>query len=212
MGKNSGLREIVTILLVSLILAISYIYPEIRNSERLLIALGGFLVAIGINILAKKIVAYNLEADVQTKLWDLYYFGFREKRHFKKPVPMIWLTPLLSMISRGAMIWMPLLEFEVSPRVERVAKRHELYRFANMTEWHLALIVFWSLIANVFAYVVLSFCGLREMAIISLYYAMWSMIPVSGLDGSRLLFGSRKLWVMAGIILLIAFVWQSMIF
>jgi hypothetical protein len=212
MEKDSILKESIIILIVCLILAISFIYPEINLLNKFSIAFLGFIIAIGTNILIKKIIAYNLEANIHTKIWEIYYFGFQERSHFKKPVPMVWLTPLLSILTRGALIWMPLLEFEISPRVERIAKRHGLYRFANITEWHLALIVFGGIVGNIIGYIFLNLGGLNELAIISLYYGMWSIIPLSGLDGSKLLFGSRKLWVIAGILLLVTFVWQSMIF
>lgn len=211
--ENEGMiKELLAILLVTAILSISYIYPEIGSLTKFIIFFGGFLLVIGVNILAKKITAYRLEADIKTKLWEMYYIGFQEKSHFKKPIPMIWLTPLLSLISRGILTWMPILEFEVTPRTERISKRHELYRFANMTEWHIALIVFWGIVANIVLYIALNLLGLNEIAKISLYYSAWSIIPISSLDGSKLLFGSRKLWLTAGILILLIFVWQSMIF
>ncbi len=211
--ENKGpLKEIVIIILVALILSISYLYPEIQNLEKFILLFGGFLLVIITNVVVKKIVAYRLEAKAKTKFWSMYHFGFAEKKHFKNSIPMLWISPLLSLISRGAMVWMPLLEFEITPRTERIAKRHELYRFAQMTEWHIALIVFWGIISNVILCLLLNFVGFPQIAKISLYYAIWSIIPLSNLDGSKLLFGSKKLWLTTGIIILLAFVWQSAIF
>ncbi len=212
MERDSLTKEIGIILLATAILAISFIYPNIDSIEKFFIFFGGFTLVVGLNVLAKKIAAYRLEANVTTKFWEVYRFGFQEKRHLKAPLPMLWLTPILSLISKGALIWMPILEFDITPRTERIAKRHELYRFANMTEWHLALIVFWGIITNILLCIILNILGFREIATLSLYYAIWSIIPLSSLDGSKLLFGSKNLWLTTGIITLLAFLWQSAIF
>jgi len=212
MKNNRISKEVAIILLAAIILSISYIHPEIDYIDNFLIFFGGFILVIVTNVLIKKVVAYKLEANVMTKFWSMYRFGFSERRHFKNPLPMLWLTPLLSFISRGLLVWMPILEFEITPRTERVAKRYELYRFAQMTEWHIALIVFWGIMANIILYITLSIIGLQQIATISLYYAIWSIIPLSNLDGSKLLFGNRKLWLTTGVIILLTFIWQSAVF
>jgi hypothetical protein len=209
MEKQSLFSEIITLIIASIILAISYIYPILDSLEEFLLIFGGFILIIGINIIIKKIVAYRLEANVTTRFWSIYRFGFAEKRHLKKPLPMIWLSPFLSFFSRGAIAWLPILEFEITPRTERIAKRHELYRFAQMTEWHIALIVFAGVISNILLYIILNFFGMKQFATLSLFYAIWSIIPLSNLDGAKLFFGSRKLWIVSGIITLLAFVWQT---
>jgi hypothetical protein len=205
-------KEFVAIILATIILSISYLYPNMRDSEKFIMLFAGFFIIIITNILAKKFTAYNLKADIQTKFWSMYHFGFAEKRHFKKPLPMLWIPPFLSLISRGAIAWLPILDFDIKPRIERITKKHELYRFAQVTEWHLSIIVFWGIIANLLLCVFLSLIGLQEIGKLSLYYATWLIIPFSTLDGSKLLFGSRKLWLISGILILLTFIWQSTLF
>ncbi len=212
MEIRNGIKEVMIFFLAVIVLSISYIYPELQSLDRFLVILGGFILVIGCNLVVKKITAYSLEANVTTKFWDMYYFGFQNKSHFKNPLPMIWLAPLLSFVSRGVLFWMPILEFEITPRTERIAKRHELYRFADMTEWHIALIVFWGIVANLVLYVILNIFGLREIAVISLYYSIWSIVPLSSLDGSKLLFGSKQLWLTTAIVILLTFLWQATVF
>lgn len=213
MELNTSSKELVIIIFASLILSLSYLFPLTENPITILTIFLGFFLIIGINILIKKLVAYTLEAKVETKFWSLERYGFKEKQHFKKPIYMLWLPPLISLMTRGgSFLWMPILEFDIKARIERVAKRHELYRFTQITDWHMGLIVFWGVMANVFLYIILNFFGLSEIAVLSLYYAIWSILPISSLDGTKLLFGDRKLWVIAGIIILIAFFWQSTLF
>ncbi len=212
MGKNSLSKELIIVLFAAIILTISYIYPDTNNPTNFIIVFGAFLLIILTNVIAKRFTAYRLESNVETKFWELYQFGFAEKEHFKKPLPMIWLSLLLSFISKGIIVWMPILSFDITPRVERVSRRHELYRFAEVTDWHLALVVFWGIMANIALYVIMNLIGLKELAVLSLYYAIWSIMPIGSLDGTKLLFGNRKLWLTAGVLILIAFVWQSMLF
>ena len=213
MELNTTTKEIVILIFASLILSLSYLFPLAENPITIITIFLGFLLIIGINILVKKIVAYTLEAKVETKFWLLERYGFKENQHFKKPIYMLWFPPFLSLITRGAsFLWMPILEFDIRARTERVAKRHELYRFTQMTDWHMGLIVFWGVITNIFLYIILNIFGLTEIAVLSLYYAIWSIIPISNLDGTKLLFGNRGLWVIAGIIILIAFFWQATLF
>jgi len=212
MEKKSLWNELVILIIASLILAIAYVYPDIDSIKFFLIIFIGFLLAITINIVVKKIVAYRLEADVTLNIWSLYRFGFAEKRHFKKSLPMLWLPLVLSYISRGEIVWMPILESEITPRPERIAKRHELFRFSQMTEWHISLIIFAGIISNLILYIILNSFGLNQIGVISLYFALWSLIPFSKLDGSKLFFGSRKLGIVSTILSLIALIWQSGVF
>jgi hypothetical protein len=205
-------KETITIIIAVLILTVSYLYPGMADLERFLFIFGGFLLIVSANILTKRIVAYNLEANIKTRFWSLERFGFQERKHFKTPLYMLWLPPILSLISRGNLMWLPILEFEVTPRVERIAKRHELYRFAEMTEWHIGLIAFGGVLSTLALSIILNLFGLTELAKLSLYYSIWLLIPISSLDGTKLLFGNRKLWLIAGILTLLAFVWQSMLF
>lgn len=212
MEKKSLWNELVILIIASLILAIAYIYPEIGSIKLFLIIFLGFILALSMNIVVKKIVAYRLEADVTLNFWSLYRFGFAEKKHLKKSLPMLWLPLVLSYISRGEIIWIPILESEITPRPERIAKRHELFRFSQMTEWHISLIIFAGIISNLILYIILSSFGLNQIGVISLYFALWSLIPFSKLDGSKLFFGSRKLWIVSTILSLIALIWQSGVF
>ncbi|MEM4605880.1 MAG: hypothetical protein QW103_02515, partial [Candidatus Pacearchaeota archaeon] len=197
-------KEITILIFGCLVLSLSYIYPNLDNFLNILKYFGIFLLVISINILTKKIVAKNLDIDIETKLWAVYYFGFKEKDHFKKPLPMIWLPLVLSIFSNGILQWFPILEFEEKARIERIARRHELYRFTYVTEWHSGLIAFWGFLSSIFLFFLSSLIGFQELAKISLFYSIWSLIPVSSLDGTKILFGSRKLWILSFIISLVA--------
>lgn len=204
MEKN--IKEFFIIVLASAVLSISFIYPKIDEFESFVTFFSIFFIVLLTNILVKKIAARSLDIDIETKLWSMYYFWFREKDHLKKPLPMIWLPLGLSIFSGGFLQWFPVLEFEEKARIERIARRHELYRFSAVTEWHSGLIAFWGLFANILLFFLTFIIGFSEFAKISLFYSVWLLLPFSRLDGSKILFGSRKLWVFSCVLVLISLI------
>jgi len=50
------------------------------------------------------------------------------------------------------------------------------------------------------------FLGFEFFAKLSIYYAAWSLVPFSNLDGAKVFFGSKGLWIVMAIITLV-FVW-----
>lgn len=192
MNNSSKLRGITLLLLSSIVLALSVTF---HTTEKTLTAFGIFLMIISINILAKKAVGYYFETNVRHKFWSWYRFGFRKDAHFKTSVPMAWLPLLLSMITQGFFWWLAILEFDVEARAERASRRHGLYRFTEVTEWHIAIIAMWGILANLTFAVIGYVAGFEFFTKLSVYYAFWSIIPLSSLDGSKIFFGNRFLWI-----------------
>jgi len=199
-------KEIIIILFASFILGACYSYPN--SSFEIIKFTIFFIIIIATNTIVKKIFAYNIEIDLRTKFWSIYHYGFKQGSHFVKPVYMIWLPVLLSLISRGMLFWIPILEFDVKALPERVSRKHGLYRFAQVTDWDIALIVMWGIISNlclaIIAYIFGGYIpGAGTFAKLNIYYAIWSLIPISSLDGSKLFFGSRPLWFAMTVIVLL---------
>jgi hypothetical protein len=118
---------------------------------------------------------------------------------------------VLSLFTKGAFWWLAILEFDVSPKPERSSRRHGLYRFTEVTEWHMAWIVIWGIIANVALAIGGYILNFELFTKVSLYYAVWSIIPLSSLDGTKILFASRKLWMFLFTIILLLFIWSQAI-
>ena len=206
--KEIGI-EIFIVIIASIILAISI---ALKDSSIMYTATISFIIIISANILIKKIVGYLLEIDVKTKFWSWYQFGIRKDAHFKKPIPMIWLPLLFSLITRGFLQWLAILEFDVTPKTERVAKRHGLYRFTQITEWHVAWIATWGIIFNFILAIIGYVAGFELFAKLSIYFIAWSIIPLSGLDGAKIFFSSKGLWITLFTIIAIVLAWGLIIF
>ena len=186
------LTEIITIILAAAVLAVSYSFT---NTSIFLQVTLSFLIIIVLNVLIKKAVAYYFEAKTITKVWGVSQFWFTVRSHFKKPLPMIWLPIVLSFFTKGLVnFWFGILEFDIKPKTERVSKRHGLYRFSEMTDWHIALIAVAGIIINLVLAILGYLAGFETFAKLNIWFAAWSIIPLSGLDGSKIFFGSRPLW------------------
>jgi hypothetical protein len=204
MNVKESLTEIIIVILASLVLSMSV---SLNNISIAYTAGISFLIIIGANILIKKIIGYHLEINVKTKFWSLYQYGFRKDSHFKKPLPMVWVPLLASLLTKGIFWWLAILEFDVTPKTERVAKRHGLYRFSQITEWHVAWIATWGIILNLLLGIIGYIAGFELFAKLSIYFAAWSIIPLSRLDGSKIFFSSRGLWITLFTITLIILGW-----
>ena len=185
-------KETITIILASLILALA---TSFKDTSIFYAALLSFLIIISINVLVKKIVGFYFETQVKTKFWTWYQFGFRKDYHFKAPVPMAWLPLLVSLFSKGLVFWLGILEFDIKAKTERVSKRHGLYRFTQVTEWHMGLIATWAIAINAILAILGYIAGFETFAKLSIYYIAWSVIPLGRLDGSKILYASKGLWI-----------------
>lgn len=155
------------------------------------------LAIILINTLAKKIVGYYLETGVEIRFWEIYQYGFKANRHFKKPFPLGAILPLISKIvlfPLKGFILMTSLVFEVFPKSHRAVKRHGLYSFSEMTEYHIGVIAASGIVANLFFAVIGYLLGFAEFSRLSIYYTFLNMIPFSELDGNKVFFGNIIMW------------------
>ena len=206
MEKEQLKKDISIIILATVILGLALSFTD-KNWKATIIATFTIFLILMINILAKKIFAYNVETDVTLNFWSTYWYGFTQKSHFQKPIAMAWLPLLTSLITFGNFIWMPILEFDVSARPERIARQHGLYRFTAVTEWHIALIAVVGILANIIFAIGGYILGFETFAKWSIFYAAWSILPLGRLDGSKIFFGSRKLWIFILFILAITLLW-----
>lgn len=203
-----NIKEATSILIATITLALAASY---KNTEIFYPALLSFLIIITANVLAKKIAGYRLETSVETKFWTWYQFGLRKDMHFKNPIPMVWLPLLLALFTKGSLLWLAILKFDVIAKAERVAKRHGIYRFTEITEWHIAWIAIWGIITNLILAIVGYIAGFELFAKLGVYFIAWSIIPIGQLDGSKIFYASRALWITIFTITLIILGWGLII-
>jgi len=186
-------KEIISLLAVLITLSVSLtLFREVSVFPRMLLTV--FLVVL-INVIAKKVMSFYLESEIEITNWTVQRYGFKPGNYLKKPFQMgIFLPLITSLLTLGNFIWMAVFTFDVKPKVYRAAKRHGLYSYSEMTENHIGLIAAAGVAANLLFAVVGYLIGFREFAAINVYLAFFNMVPLSDLDGNKILFGNFVLW------------------
>jgi len=198
-------KEIISIAAVSLILA--FTISLLETLEVFLYVLISIFLILFINISAKKITSFNLDSEIEIKLWEIKRYGFSAHKKLRRPFPAGAFFPIISKIFLfpfNSFVWMASLVFDVKAKVHRAAKRHGLYSFSEMTEYHIGLIAAAGILSNLVFSVLGYLIGFPEFARLNIYFAIFNMIPLSNLDGNKIFFGSLVLWSFIASIVLIA--------
>jgi len=195
-------KEFLALVIITLILSITISF--FGGIETFIYTLLAVFLVLVINVLAKKIVSFYLDSEIEINFWEIKRYGFKSHEHFKKPFPAGILFPfIVALISLGNLIWMASLVFDVKPKTHRAAKRHGLYSFSEMTEDHIGFIAAAGVFANLIFAFVGYLLGFSEFARLNIYLAFFSMLPFSDLDGNKIFFGSLILWSFLATVVLI---------
>jgi hypothetical protein len=162
------------------------------------------LVVIVAPVLAKKGFAYLLDSSVEHEVWEFYRFGWRPHWHFKKPVPFGLILPLFfSLFSLGLVKFLTFLTYETKALKHRAARRFGNYSYTSMTDWHNGLIGASGVVTLLMIAIIGYFADWGLLSKMASYYAFWSIVPFSKLDGAQIFFGNRVLWAVLAVICLI---------
>ncbi len=194
-------KEIGIILLITLVLALTISFLRMGIFTGVFLAV---LFVIVLNVAAKKIASFYLDSEIEVKPWQIERYGFKRHEYFKRPFQIgIFLPIIVSLVSLGNLFWMASMVFDVKPKIYRAAKRHGLYSFSEMTEAHIGLIAAAGVLVNLLAAVIAYFLGFPVFARLNIYYAFFSMLPFSDLDGNKIFFGNMVLWSFLAALVLI---------
>lgn len=158
-------------------------------------------VVVLVNVFTKKVVAYLLDSDMENKVWSWQRYWFYEKSYFKKKVPLGFLLPLLlSIASLGYIKFLGILEYDVYASKARASKRIGNVRFSELTESHIGAVGGFGILANLVVSLLAYILSAEEIAKFNIYYAFANILPISGLDGAKIFFGSRVAWFVLAIL------------
>ena len=200
--------EIVHLLIALVVIAALMIAPVMfgRSTPTLSEAIVFAFIILLVTVAAKKAMALMLESEVEHQLWTLSQWGLHKQDHFKKPLPIGILLPVIvSLFSFGAVKLMAVLTYETTPKKTRAVRAFGTHTYSSMTDWHNALIgaagITSVLLLALFAYFLPY--NAEPLARLAIFYACSNMLPISKLDGIQILFGSRVLWVTLAVITII---------
>ncbi|MBU2522740.1 MAG: hypothetical protein KKE23_00420 [Nanoarchaeota archaeon] len=182
-------KEVLSIFLAAIILGYIESFTKFTWINWLIFS-GMGLAIVGVHVLGQKICATVFDSDTETSIWKMERFWFPQSRYFKTPIPTGLLIPLSALfISFGYFKFMTLITFEASPLP------HKIKPFSKITEYQLAIIALSGSIANMVIAFFSFLFGFNEFAMLNIYFAFFSLIPFSTLDGTKVFFGSRLLWL-----------------
>ncbi|MBI2449125.1 hypothetical protein HYV49_02405 [Candidatus Pacearchaeota archaeon] len=197
-SREEFLPVIISILLLGVILGLRDL-----GSIPILILFAAIVIAV--NIAAKELVAYFLDAGLSINFWYFQRYGFRRHEQLKKPFPVGLIAPIATaLVTFGYFVWMAILQYDVYALKSRVSKRFGPYKFSEMTDFHVGLIGAFGIIANLLIAFIAYIIGFEELALISLYYSFFNLIPISNLDGTKIFFGNMILWFVLAILTIIS--------
>ncbi len=160
------------------------------------IALSVFLFLF-INIVTKKIIGFYLGIDVKTKIWNIkkiFYNVQTKKSGFKAG---FFFPFFVGILSAGYWSWLANFSFEVKALSYRSAKRYGIKGFSEITESHIAIIAGLALLANFVAGILgylINLPAVMEFTKLNFLFVAFNLLPVSNLDGNKILFGNKILW------------------
>ncbi|MEK6919179.1 MAG: hypothetical protein AABW73_04015 [Nanoarchaeota archaeon] len=154
-------------------------------------------------LLAKKLTGYYFSVDEESRIWSLKRYGFRAHQYFNNEVPLGIILPIVVLVlSLGTIPWYASLQSDLKPRKYKQVRKDGLLSFTNISDRDSAFVsaagVFSCLLIAFFAYIL----NLPLVSRIAIQFSFFNMIPFGQLDGTKLFFGNRSLWmVLSGVVL-----------
>lgn len=194
-------KEVISILLAIILFA--FVIWFFKDTRLILPSFVIAAVVILTNIVAKKIAARYFHSEAEVSIWQFQRWGYYQRSHFKTPKPIGLILPFLLVFAsapEGAIKMLTFLQTEITVTIKRISKkRGGLNRYYELTEWHNGLIVAYGILANVAVVAIPYIFGryelLLDIAKYSIYYAIWNMLPIGQLDGTKVFFINWKFWV-----------------
>jgi Zn-dependent protease len=209
--EKGEIRDIAVAVIIMALLLMFNSNPQNPSGQ---LTWNGYYLIIPILILAASIIpkymtAHYIDAELKFKAWGIQRFWISTWAHFKKPVPVGIIFPLLlGFLSGGFFKLMTFIQFNATASPRKTVKKYGIRRFAGIMEWDDAMISFYGFIGLLLLSLVAHFIAspvspFKDLAKYSLIYAACNLIPFSQLDGSRLFYGSKPLYVFTLLLTLI---------
>ena len=199
------LKEVGALVLALIVLSFSNAFID---QNKFLYSLVFFAIILVVYVAAKKAMAWYMEAEEETRVLTFQRYGYYERSYLKTKVPIGLILPfVLSILSLGLVKWFGVLESEIKGTKARAARRHDYYSFAELNEWHIALISAAGILAMFILAIVAYLLNYSELSKLAIYFAAFNMIPLGGLDGLKVFFGSRPLFAIIWIFNIVGLVY-----
>jgi len=191
-------KEMIFIIIAALVIGYVSSFKEITWIYWLSMS-GLALIMLFVHHIGQKITAFFYDCSVEIRPWTIKQFGFARNWHFKFDFPMWFVLPIsFILLTFGSIKWLALTTFESAPLPGRARRK-----YAELTDWHIALMAAGGFFFNALLAVVCHICGWNDFAMLNIYFMLFNIIPISNLDGSKMFFGSPMLWTFSFAFILI---------
>jgi hypothetical protein len=171
------------------------------------------LIVLIIHELAHKIVAKTKDASTEYKIWSIKKFFFGKKWKFPQKFFGLKINALslgiiapifISLFSNGKVIFATTETTKISYNsIERTGRK-----FTHLTEFESAIIALAGPLASMFIALLtsLSLPGATKFITINYLIALYAMVPLNSLDGAKIFFGSKILYLFSLVFLFLCFI------
>lgn len=202
-------KEVEHLLIAGLVLGFIFSFKEWgEESFNLLIGLSNLTVSViaallvfVIHELGHKIVARRSEATTEFRTWSIERFWFHKWSSFKKKIPIGIIGSLILAFFSNGNIKFAALE---TTKIEENPIYRTRKKFPHLTHFEKAVIALAGPIASIALALIAKVISTSnplfiKIATMSIYLAAYSMIPISKLDGLKILVGSIPLYILSAI-------------
>jgi Zn-dependent protease len=190
---------------------VTFVFPKwILNYLKFVIL---SIIALGIYICAQTYMSYKYGSKADYEVWSIGRIGFAKSSHL--PMKLfgalklnhiylgIILPLLVSFLSDGNMYFVAVLSSIISVNpIYRLGKS-----FEQLTEFEEAKIALSGPLSNIlmaFIIKIFEISFLNDLMLVNIFVAISYMLPFPGLDGIKVLFGSRYLYLVSILFILIS--------
>ena len=215
--KRELIPIIISIIIITLLLMFNDSKLELTKSLFISSLIISALIIL-VSVFSKKITSKIIDVKTEIQTWEFKRYWFATRSELKKPLPIgILLSLLLGFLSGGFVKFLALLQFKSEALPSKLAKKFGARRFSAIMDWDEALIAFYSTVAILILAIIakIIYANLTinsnlltssiffDLAKFSFYYCCYNLIPFSILDGSKIFYGSRPLYVFTLFLLLV---------
>ena len=197
--------------LIFAVLLIAYLIAFINFT------LTGYLIAIGMaliillpHVIAHKIAASYYIAESRFRLLEWRRYWFYEDSEFKFPFPAWLVFPIVfAFLTKGLLKFFAIETCEITWKHERRLGRW----FSELQEDEIAMIALVGPLTNLLLttisailFSVTEIPLFKEFAILNTWFALFTLLPIGNLDGTKILFGGKIRWTLFFIFTLVTLV------
>ncbi len=190
--KDSLIQDIAYIIIASMLAGFVLALPKFELID-LLIFFGFSLFLFLVNYFSKFFAAKLLDCEINVSLWSeqriRYWFG--EGDYIKCPFPLWLVLPILvAIFSKWNIKLLTLLVFDVKGKKTYIGRK-----FAEVSEYDIARISMAGFIGVFLIALILKITGVIDLANICMWFIIANLLPLGELDGAKIFFSSRYLWI-----------------